>query len=959
MNTVSRRTRSKWNEFYRNKCAEKKKRANGDCDKSGEKNIEYSYIGSYGAGEKIEYCVGRNVGGEKLDLEKKRWEVDVRDEEVVSVDDLEKMNDDGDYEAGECSRDDGVKLEENKNDEGYFSTNDYVNTAGGDKVISIDEKDLFSISRSSDRKRSGHKIIRIEEKKLFSERRCNKKEGNNDEETTFDAAKSNNIDHRVEKKGCEWLEKQSKKREDELIKILVDSINAQHAVSTVEKNSNNNNASTHILPTRFRFEDEVVPPPEEKSEWEQHIDSLFQDLEFGLRQSHTHSCEVENDEHRFAELNETPAARCGRGEHLSVLDEQIGIVCKYCYVIILDIKYVLPDFYTRAWSRRAWREPDGSPSYSTTDPILFPGPPDCRAPESSTRVKGTVWDLVPGIEKGMFPHQREGFEFIWRNVAGDIVIDNLKQLDAASSSRGCIISHAPGTGKTRLTIAFLQTFLKQYPDCCPVIIAPKGMLLNWESEFSKWNFNVPFHNLNNKDLSGNENEVAVNIWKGVGAGMSTDATRILKLYSWTKDGGVLGISYGLFVKLTGEKSKEGHLHAKMKEMLLKCPGLLVLDEGHTPRNDQTLIWKSLTKVSTKRRIILSGTPFQNNMLELFNTLTLVNPEFVRQIGCEDYFVRKRWMTKRWMTLTRSIDSSRDEGLRKLRAMLDPIVHVHKGTILDDHLPGLRHTIVFLHPTECQKAILEEASSKVKNVFRRIRLVSMVSVHPSLKAATETSKTDEVEQDVDAGVKMKFLLKLVWLADALGERVLIFSQFLDPLTFIMKQIECHLSWREGREVLYMDGQLDDKQRQDSISSFNNSKSEAKVLLASQRACSEGINLVGASRVVLLDTVWNPSMEKQAVSRAYRLGQKKIVHVYRLFTSGVEVRQFAQQIKKVKISEVIFSGGDGQPCRAKKSSSEDKLMEAMLDLQGFNAIFEKVIYQPEESHLIDIFGLEGQN
>ncbi|KAL8529260.1 hypothetical protein ACS0TY_006620 [Phlomoides rotata] len=179
------------------------------------------------------------------------------------------------------------------------------------------------------------------------------------------------------------------------------------------------------------------------------------------------------------------------------------------------------------------------------------------------RVKGTVWDLVPGIEQGMFPHQREGFKFIWRNIAGDIIIDNLKQ--DASSSRGCIISHAPGTGKTRLTIVFLQTFLKQYPGCCPMIIALKGMLLNWESEFSEWNFNVQFHNLN-KELSGKENEVSVNIWKGVGAGMSTEATRILKLYS--------------------------------------------------------------------------GPWMADNMLELFNTLTLVNPEFVKQIGCEDHFARK-------------------------------------------------------------------------------------------------------------------------------------------------------------------------------------------------------------------------------------------------------------------------------------------------------------------------------
>ncbi|KAL2520059.1 SNF2 domain-containing protein CLASSY 3 [Forsythia ovata] len=99
---------------------------------------------------------------------------------------------------------------------------------------------------------------------------------------------------------------------------------------------------------------------------------------------------------------------------------------------------------------------------------------------------------------------------------------------------------------------------------------------------------------------------------------------------------------------------------------------------------------------------------------------------------------------------------------------------------------------------------------------------------------------------------KFITKLFWLADALGERVLVFSTIIDPLVFIKQQLGYHFSWKEGREVLYMDGQLDVNQHQHFISSFNDFSSEAKVLCASTKACSEGINLIGASRVVLLDT-----------------------------------------------------------------------------------------------------------
>ncbi|KAH6819146.1 hypothetical protein C2S51_002749 [Perilla frutescens var. frutescens] len=737
-------------------------------------------------------------------------------------------------------------------------------------------------------------------------------------------------------------------RDLDLIKILVDSINS---AKENQYNIDENALVDDALPLRFGFEDEVVPPPE-KSEWEKHMDSLFCDLELGLRESETDCTDnvattMESDDlETTVEIEENIAVSCSRGKHHAILDEQIGIICKYCDALIMDIKHVLPPFHTSTRERRDRQYFYDEPPSSFFSEMEFQGSASgACGPTSCT--KGTVWDLIPGVKKELYPHQREGFEFIWRNIAGGTIIEELKQ-NVADEARGCIISHAPGTGKTRLTIVFLQTFLKLYPACSPMIIAPKGMLLTWEAEFKKWNFNVSFHNLNKKELSGNENALATQLLGQASCGaLSQSCIRLLKLYSWSRGGTVLGISYMMFERLAGENGR-GEGHEKIREVLRDRTGLLVLDEGHTPRNDRSLIWKALRKVTTQRRIILSGTPFQNSLKELYNTLCVVNPKYANQnvLGA-----RKRWR----------YSSNRGDALR-LRAMLDPFVHVHKGTILEESLPGLRHTLVFLHPTECQKTLLKSAS-KERRIFRRIRMVSLISVHPSINAVMERypahlSKLEEIKADVDAGVKARFLMKLIRFSDALGERVLVFSQFIDSLAFIKEQLESNFSWNEGREVLYMDGQLEDTKRQSSIYAFNDGASEAKVMLASERACSEGINLIGASRVVLLDTVWNPSVEKQAISRAYRLGQKKVVHVYRLFTSGIEERQYAHQIHKERMSEWIFSLGDGHGCRSERQRavSEDKVLDAMLDLDNFNHIFEKIISQPKESDLIKTFGLE---
>ncbi|KAL2505075.1 SNF2 domain-containing protein CLASSY 3 [Abeliophyllum distichum] len=762
------------------------------------------------------------------------------------------------------------------------------------------------------------------------------------------------------------------------IKMLVDSIEKEAYFDSIEKEAyepvekqasvDDSAMNPKSLPLKFRFEDEEPSPPE-KSEWEKEVDSLFCDSDMGLRESEfccaNSSTNNNNNDIIPQDIDSTPAACCSRGEHDHILDEQIGIKCKYCSDVFLEIEDVLPPFYTPP-SGRQDRKVFGESYSCMFDQIQFEDSA-CGNPSSlSIHAGDTVWDLIRGTKSKLYPHQREGFEFMWKNIAGNIFIKKLRRL-LPDDGKGCIISHAPGTGKSRLTIVFLQAFMKLYPTCRPVIIAPSGMLLTWEDEFRKWNVAIPFHNLNNLELSAEENAISPEINGQVGChGRSQEYIRLVKFSSWVKGSSILGISYQLFEKLVGERRRKGQ-HDQIWKLLLKLPGLLVLDEGHTPRNHQSRMWKALTKVATNRRIILSGTPFQNNFRELYNTLCLVNPKLMDQIAkirqsCKKGGREINETRGKWKTLTKSIDKTMDNESTKLRTMIDPFVHVHKGSILQESLPGLRDSLVFLRPSELQKSLLKIAS-KAKLFFHEVRLVSLISVHPSLVAensmfSDHKKKLKGIESKIDAGVKTKFITKLLWLADALGERVLVFSTFIDPLVFIKQQLEYHFSWKEGREVLYMDGQLDVNQRQHSISSFNDFSSEAKVLLASTKACSEGINLIGASRVVLLDTAWNPSVERQAISRAYRLGQKKVVHVYRLITSGtMEVRKYALQAEKDRISQLIFSPTDGpRTCHSETSNivAEDKVFEALVDDKSFCHIFEKIIHQPKASDLIGTYG-----
>ncbi|XLU30140.1 hypothetical protein S245_066206, partial [Arachis hypogaea] len=154
--------------------------------------------------------------------------------------------------------------------------------------------------------------------------------------------------------------------------------------------------------------------------------------------------------------------------------------------------------------------------------------------------------------------------------------------------------------------------------------------------------------------------------------------------------------------LTGVKPdrslKENATREVMGKILLEVPRLLILDEGHTPRNQSSQIWKVLSEIQTHKRIIISGTPFQNNFLELYNTICVVKPSFLDTKPPKlKKFCQRRLMQEKkesrgfsWeLVFSFRTGNLNDENIKQLKQLMDPFMHVHKGNILQKNLPVLK------------------------------------------------------------------------------------------------------------------------------------------------------------------------------------------------------------------------------------------------------------------------------
>ena len=534
----------------------------------------------------------------------------------------------------------------------------------------------------------------------------------------------------------------------------------------------------------------------------------------------------------------------------------------------------------------------------------------------------------------MRPHQLEGFNFLVKNLIGD-------------KPGGCILAHAPGSGKTFMLISFIQSFLARYPSARPLVVLPKGILGTWKKEIQQWQVqDIPLYD-----------------FYSVKAEKRVDQLEVLK--SWEDKMSILFLGYKQFSTIVSDDGGS-KAAAACRDRLLKVPNLLIMDEGHTPRNRETDVLESLRRVETPRKVVLSGTLFQNHVGEVFNILNLVRPKFLKMESSRP--VVRRIMSQvemsgrsskgiGYIAFTELVEGTllnddnfkrKAQVIKSLRELTKDVLHYYKGDILDE-LPGLVDFSVFLNLTSIQKEVIHK-KMRAYDKFKRSAVDTSLYVHPCLSEISEVNAEDRANNltdqsidtmiesiDVRDGVKARFFMNILSLASSAGEKLLAFSQYLLPMRFLERLLVKVKGWHVGKEIFMISGDTSQEDRELLVDQFNNS-ADAKVLFGSIKACGEGISLVGASRVVILDVHLNPSVTRQAIGRAFRPGQQKKVFVYRLVAAdSAEEKHHESAFKKEVIQKLWFEWNE-------HCTSEDfKLGQVDIDDCGDELLDTKAMRQ----------------
>lgn len=607
-------------------------------------------------------------------------------------------------------------------------------------------------------------------------------------------------------------------------------------------------------------------------------------------------------------------------------------------------------------------EEDPDPKRAEYEEFNFFHTRDSPVDEPISEENDNVWALIPELRKKLLFHQKKAFEFLWKNIAGSMEPALMEK--KSKKNGGCVISHTPGAGKTFLIIAFLVSYLKLFPGKRPLVLAPKTTLYTWYKEFIKWKIPIPVYLIHGRRTYRVFRNKSVTYTRGPKP--TDDVMHVLdcleKIQKWHAQPSVLVMGYTSFLTLMREDSKFVHRRF-MAQVLRESPGLLVLDEGHNPRSTKSRLRKGLMKVETDLRILLSGTLFQNNFCEYFNTLCLARPKFVNEVlkALDPKYRRKKKALKdkarhlmearaRKLFLdkiAKKIDSNegedqRIEGLNKLRKITNRFIDVYEGGN-SDTLPGLQIYTLLMNTTDIQQMILDrlqQIMAKYKGYPLELELlITLGSIHPWLiKTAAcadkffssqELMELEQYKYDLHKGSKVKFVLNLVYRVTR-KEKVLIFCHNIAPVRLFLELFERVFHWERGREVLVLTGDLELFERGKVMDKFEEPGGASKVLLASITACAEGISLTAASRVILLDSEWNPSKTKQAIARAFRPGQQKVVYVYQLLATGtLEEDKYRRTTWKEWVSSMIFSEAFVEdPSRWQAEKIEDDILREMV-------------------------------
>ncbi|XP_011344208.2 transcriptional regulator ATRX isoform X3 [Ooceraea biroi] len=299
----------------------------------------------------------------------------------------------------------------------------------------------------------------------------------------------------------------------------------------------------------------------------------------------------------------------------------------------------------------------------------------------NTETKEELISVHKELVKCLKPHQAQGIKFMW-----DACFESIERVKTTSGS-GCIIAHCMGLGKTLQVVALTHALLTHEATGVKtvLIVCPLSTVLNWLNEYNTW--------LKNLD--------DINVYELTK--FKKNFERKYQLQNWQQTGGVMILGYDMFRNLTGPNK---NIRKAMKEVILEClvePGadLVVCDEGHLLKNEETALSKCMRRVKTMRRIVLTGTPLQNNLIEYHCMVQFVKPNLLG--------TRKEFLNRFVNPITNGqFDDSTayDVKLMKKRAhvlhkMLEGSVQRFDYSVLTPFLPPKQEFVIFVRLTDIQ------------------------------------------------------------------------------------------------------------------------------------------------------------------------------------------------------------------------------------------------------------------
>ena len=442
----------------------------------------------------------------------------------------------------------------------------------------------------------------------------------------------------------------------------------------------------------------------------------------------------------------------------------------------------------------------------------------------------TLEPTVPqGLHAALRDYQYEGFRWMVR-------------LDHWGA--GACLADDMGLGKTIQTIAFMLYKASAGPS---LVIAPASVLLNWEKELHRFAPELKVNVLNHCD----------------------NRTATIEAAS---AGDIVLTTYGI-------------LSQEDETLLNKKWNVVCLDEAHTIKNRQTKMSASAMKLNASSRVILTGTPIQNYLGELWNLFQFLNPGL---LGKFEIFSRK-------------FIGNSDADLNGLKKMVQPfILRRTKAQVLDE-LPEKTEIIRPIELSDLEMASYENMRDSVLTSLEgesKVSVNALAAITRLRQAACSMSLVNDKWPFPSS--KVTACMELLENILSGGNRVLIFSQFTSFLSIMAAQLD-----KAGIEYHYLDGSTPIKKRDKMVQEFQNGIKQ--IFIVSLKAGGLGLNLTGANYVIHLDPWWNPAIEQQATDRAHRIGQKQNVTVYHLISQHtIEEKILRLHERKRDLADTFLEG-----------------------------------------------------